>query len=103
MSDARFLAERNLLPTIGPRFFRGESGEVMFEFVIDTANIVGPRPAKDSDREAHALAWREFAKRDVGDGRDESAEESPPVPAETDFAEPPRMKRKYVRRASVEA
>lgn len=51
--------ERAAHYTFGPRFFTEGDG-VMFEFVIDSGNKVGPRPATDADKEKHAAAWAEF-------------------------------------------
>lgn len=61
--QARILAERNIMPARGPRFFR-EGGKVMFEFVIDTANRIGPHPASRRDQADHAGAWEEFCRRE---------------------------------------
>jgi hypothetical protein len=54
--------ERNVLPARGPKFSRGPSGEVLFEFVIDATNIVGPRPAKTTDVRDHGGAFQEFCR-----------------------------------------
>lgn len=57
------LSERNALPSIGPRFYRDEpEGPVMFIFVIDGGNVVGPRPATKMDSVNHHLAWAEFTR-----------------------------------------
>lgn len=56
--------QRNAMPAKGPRFFR-EDGEVMFEFVIDAGNIIGPRLANKADSGNHPLAWSEFAAADA--------------------------------------
>jgi hypothetical protein len=43
----------------GARFLRdGET--VLFAFVLDTANIVGPREATEEDKAEHPQAWAEF-------------------------------------------
>lgn len=67
MDPQRAAMERDMIPSVGARFFR-EGGEVMFRFVIDTANVIGPRPARPADQEAHPAAWRAFCAADgVGD------------------------------------
>jgi len=53
--------ERNVIPSRGARFFR-ENGEILFEFVIDPTNIIGPRKAKERDSIDHAEAWGLFLK-----------------------------------------
>lgn len=55
------MLERNAMPAPGPRFFRGDDERVMFEFVIDSGNIIGPRPATQVDQDKHVGAWRLFA------------------------------------------
>lgn len=61
MSEARALAERNLLPKIGAVFSRGPDRTLLFTFTADPSTIVGPRPATDADRAAHPEAWTAFA------------------------------------------
>lgn len=68
--------ERNIMPKVGARFFR-DSDEVMFEFVVDPNNIIGPRPATAGDRSAHAEAYRAFSSIDM----DEAAAFVPEAPA----------------------
>lgn len=91
--------ERNMIPGVGPAFFRGDDGTVCFRFVIDTGNVIGPRPATRADQEKHAAAWSAFAAaegvssldRDAsgGDGGSLPAEpESPAAPVE---AKPERI------------
>lgn len=111
--------ERNALPVKGPRFFR-QAGEVMFEFVIDAGNIVGPRPAIKTDSEKHPLAWSEFvggeAVPDVIEIVPDAREPQPPASpltavAEKDLSgfverlaplpEEPRVKRAYTRRKAA--
>lgn len=58
--DARILTERNIMPTPGPAFFRGEDGEPWFRFVIDSASIIGPRLANRKDQQDHPGAWATF-------------------------------------------
>lgn len=52
--------ERNAHFTRGPRFFR-DGGGLMFEFIIDASNVVGPRPATEGDKRNHPEAWDAFA------------------------------------------
>lgn len=59
MDPRRAQTERNAHFTRGPRFFRGPEA-VMFEFVIDAGNVIGPRPATKADQAKHPAAWREF-------------------------------------------
>lgn len=98
--------ERDLAPKVGPTFFK--DGDItMFRFVIDTGNVVGPRPATRADQEKHAEAWSAFAAReDVSPlDRDGSGEEGGSLPGgETSpvVAEDGHLttapKRKYTRR-----
>lgn len=64
MDPRRALVERNAHFTRGPRFFR-ESGVVMFEFVIDAGNVLGPRPATEADYEKHGEAAAAFKRADA--------------------------------------
>lgn len=43
-------------PQRGPSFLPGESGP-LFRFVIDRANIVGPRAATEADKAAYPGEW----------------------------------------------
>lgn len=115
-------SERNALPVKGASFWR-ESGEVIFQFVIDPGNVIGPRPAMKADSEKHPEAWAAFTKGEafspvIGpevlndrDREPEPAGEPLTAVAEKDmdgFAErieplkaaPPRQKRKYTRKAA---
>jgi len=76
--------ERVAVPDRGACFFRA-NGTVMFEFVIDPTNKVGPRAASKADSEKHPQAWAAFATG-------ETAEE-PEVPEATarSFVEPKDM------------
>lgn len=104
MDPRRSRTERNMLPDVGPAFFR-EGGEVQFRFVIDSGNVVGPRPATRADQQKHPEAWSAFAAasgvssldRDAsgGDGGSLVAE-VPPVAIEAQDA--PKPKRAYTRR-----
>lgn len=49
--------ERDIMAASGPSFFRGDDGRAYFTFVIDSGNIIGPRPATDADKAKHAAAW----------------------------------------------
>jgi hypothetical protein len=69
--------ERDAIPARGPRFFR-EDEEVMFEFVIDGTNRIGPRLAMKDDSLKHPEAWAEFA---AGEAAPEP--EAPEQPART--------------------
>ena len=103
--EARVLSERNIMPARGPRFFR-EGGEVLFQFVIDTTNILGPRPATRRDQQEHAGAWKAFCDAEGVSALDRDAsgsdggslpEESPavdPVQEPTPDLKPRRGKRK---------
>ncbi len=64
MSEGTTLRERNIMPKVGPRFFR-DGDAVMFEFVVDPNNIIGPRPATKADSEKHREAFSEFAAADA--------------------------------------
>lgn len=97
MSAPRALAERNVLPQVGPVFFRGDDGQVLFQFVIDTANIIGPRPATRADQERHAQAWGDLCAREAlgaldrdGDGERGGSlpQESPAVPIDEQDYQP---------------
>lgn len=123
MDPRRARTERNMLPQVGPQFFR-EGEAVLFQFVIDPGNVLGPRPARREDQANHPGAWAEFCASDGVSAldRDASGEdggslpssESPEVVAvettegiEADKAlpppvmAPPREKRKYTRRQKV--
>lgn len=58
-------------PQIGPAFLR-DGDQVLFRYVIDRSNIVGPRKATDADKDAHPGAWAAFEVEPLdhdGDGR----------------------------------
>lgn len=82
MDPRRAMTERNAHYTKGPRFFR-EDGVVMFEFVIDAGNVLGPRPANKSDSLKHDEAWAAFVTSDVAAPVEEveatSLDQGPPV------------------------
>lgn len=54
--------ERNAMPARGARFYRDDDGAVMFMFVIDPTTVVGPRPARPADLDAHAEAHGAFLR-----------------------------------------
>lgn len=109
MDPRRAATERNAHFTRGPRFFRA-GGDVMFEFVIDATNVIGPRKANDGDRRNYAAAWAHFSERDepLVEPPRHDAEEIKPIdvahveairnPAQEHDQGQPRAKRPYVRR-----
>lgn len=64
MDPRRALTERNAHFTRGPRFFR-EGDAVMFEFIIDAGNVLGPRPATKADSVKHDDAWVKFQRAEA--------------------------------------
>lgn len=99
----RAATERNALPSVGAKFYR-EGDETLFVFVIDTANIVGPRPATRADQEKHPAAWEAYR---VAEGvsaldRDASGEDGGSFTAESASVTVPtpedKPKRKYTRK-----
>lgn len=54
--------ERDVLPKIGPHFLLGSDGAVLFKFVVDVNNILGPRVASDADKATHPEAWARFER-----------------------------------------
>lgn len=48
----------------GARFFRSEDepAQVMFEFVVDPATMIGPRPATQADQAKHPDAWAAYLR-----------------------------------------
>lgn len=54
--------ERDVLVKVGPHFERGADGAVLFKFVVDTSNVVGPRKATEADKAEHAEAWARFQR-----------------------------------------
>lgn len=102
MDPRRAQVERNAHFTRGPRFFR-EGEAVLFEFVIDATNVLGPRPANDGDRRIHAEAWREFSRGEalavLAAPNDDAVFVSEPVyQAVLDHIQGPPAKRAYNRR-----
>ena len=93
---ARTRAERNALPPVGARFFR-EGAEVRFTFVIDTANVIGPREATRQDQERFPDEWAVFLAADAsspldrdGDGLAGGSLVASPAPAADEPAPPPK-------------
>lgn len=106
--------ERNALPTVAAAFWR-ENGEVMFQFVIDPGNIVGPRLANKADSENHPEAWFAFTSGDepeaVIETVPDAVEPEPPAEPKTVVPEkdmdgfeeriapaPPKAKRRTAKR-----
>lgn len=81
--------ERNAYPVPGPKFERVD-GEVLFSFVIDSSNVIGPRPASQADKEKHAGAWVEFSAREALSplDRDGDGEVGGSLPATSEAAAP---------------
>ncbi len=128
MADVfRAQTERNALPKVGATFYRDDEGQLMFQFVVDPSNIIGPRPATRADQEKHAGAWAAFVAAEGVSALDRDASgsvggslpaESPTVPIQApveavfkhydgyeklnilpeDPAPEPPPKRKYTRR-----
>jgi hypothetical protein len=90
MDPRRAQTERNMLPVVGPSFFR-EGETVMFQFVVDSSNVLGPRPAKRTDQENHPGAWAQFAAADGVSSLDRDAKDGPggSLPVESPSAAPP--------------
>lgn len=74
MEQRKSTTERAAHYTFGARFFK-DGDDLMYEFVIDSGNVIGPRPATDADKEKYPREWAEFN----GD----------PLPAEPASAIPP--------------
>lgn len=49
--------ERDSVYRPGASFFK-EGGTLMFQFQSDSGTVIGPRPAKDSDKHQHEDAWQ---------------------------------------------
>lgn len=101
MDPRRANTERNMLPAVGPKFYR-EGDAVLFVFVIDPGNVMGPRPATRADQEKHASAWSAFAAaegvsaldRDATGGDGGSLPQESPAPPVEAPAPKPRGRRK---------
>ncbi len=79
------MLERDAMPDRGAHFWV-EDGEVMFRFVIDSGNVIGPRKATKADAEKHPLAWEAL----VASG----ALSAPPAPSEDPAPSAARGRRK---------
>lgn len=66
--------ERDVLPKIGPHFLLGSDGAVLFKFVVDVNNILGPRVASDADKATHPEAWARFEREQRAEALAENAE-----------------------------
>lgn len=77
MSGLRAQFERDVLPKVGAAFFRGVNGDLLFQFVVDTANVIGPRPAVRSDQEKHPGAWAAFCEAEAVSALDRDASGEP--------------------------
>lgn len=55
------MTNRDVLAVTGPSFWH-DGDKLMFQFVIDPTNIIGPRPATEADAKAHPQAWAEFER-----------------------------------------
>jgi len=54
--------QRDVMPSRGARFeYDYDARAVLFTFVIDSGNIIGPRPATKADAEKHPEAFEAFA------------------------------------------
>lgn len=51
--------ERNVGFSAGPLFLE-QDGVVMFQYTMDSASIVGPRKARQADKDEHKGAWELF-------------------------------------------
>lgn len=90
--------ERDVLVKVGPHFERRADGEVLFSFVVDPNNIVGPRKATEADKQQHAEAWARF-EREQGETHEHREVGVTWSVSETAEPEAPPAKRKYTRRA----
>lgn len=107
------MGERNAMPVKGARFWR-EADEVMFEFVIDPGNIIGPRAAFKADSEKYPDEWAAFTRGeepDVAPGAFEPEPAAEPMTrveplamdgfeARLEPAPEPKPKRAYKRKAA---
>lgn len=85
MSGMQAQTERNMLPKIGATFFRDDEGDVLFQFVVDSSNIIGPRPATRADQDKHPAAWGSFVAAEGVSAldRDASGESGGSLPSES--------------------
>lgn len=52
--------DRNPVFHVGPRFFRGEDGQDMYEHRIDSRACIGPRVATKQDKQINEALWTEY-------------------------------------------
>jgi len=76
MDPRQALTERDMLPSVGAAFFLEEEA-VLFRFVIDQGNIIGPRRATRGDQERHAGAWAAFVAASGVSSLDRDAKDGP--------------------------
>lgn len=50
----------------GPQFERVD-GKVVFRYVVDPSNVIGPREATTKDKTDYAGAWAEFEANERGE------------------------------------
>lgn len=99
MDPRRADTERNILPAVGPKFMR-DGDDVLFTFVIDTGNVVGPRPATRADQQKHPGAWSAFCAANGVSAldRDASGAEGGSLPVESAPVQAPKPKKAPTRR-----
>jgi hypothetical protein len=90
-----------MLPKVGATFSRVD-GEVVFTFIIDSANVIGPKPATRDLQKAHPAAWAAFCQTEDVSALDRDAKSGaggslPADPPAAKPAEAPKPKRKYTR------
>jgi len=90
------MTRRSVGAAPGASFSRNEEGDVLFSFVLDAANVIGPRPATAADQEAHPEAWRLFCAREgVGPlDRDARDGDGGSLPASPETIEKPDGRRR---------
>ena len=79
-------SERNALPSVGAAFWR-EAGAVLFTFVIDPGNVIGPRAATQGDQEKHPGAWAAFLRSEERSPLDRDAKDGAGGSLKADLAE----------------
>lgn len=52
--------ERTAHYSVGPRFFKAEDGQDMFEHRIDSRSCIGPRVATKRDKEINPDLWASY-------------------------------------------
>lgn len=71
------MSERVAYTTPGPSFLRGEDGKVLFQYVNDPRNVIGPRPATSQDQTNHPGAWAAFQASESAHVLDRDAKDGP--------------------------